>query len=165
MRTQHTAAIGVAALLTAALTAGCGTTTETTKAETTKETAVTRDEAVARVDARAQEAFQHLPPGATLKQKNHLPGVVCGDGRLTFVETDYDILFKPGWPVEQSMQSLADYWSGNGYTIVQDDRDSAEFRQLIVEKNDRFRVGYQINHQTDDSITASLTSNSPCMPV
>ena len=126
---------------------------------------MTKDQAVARVAERAQEAFRHLPPGATLKQTLHTPDLPCdnGDDRV-FVETRYDVVFPPAWPVEQSMTMLADYWAGAGYRVVRDDRTSADLPELVVEKaDDGFRVGYLINRGSGGKATARLLSSSPCI--
>lgn len=144
-----------ALLLSVTALAACGST---------KENTVTPDEAVARVAAYAQEAFGQLPAGATLKQTLHTPDVPCDDGDDTvFVETRYDVAFDENWPVDESMTKLADYWTANGYRIVRDDRDSADFPELVVErKTDGFHIGYLIVHAAGGKVTAQLLSSSPC---
>lgn len=156
MHPVRAASVILSGLLAVVLGAGC---------DSAKETTVTKDQAVARVAERAQEAFRQLPPGATLEQTLHTPDLPCddGDGRV-FVETRYDVVFPATWPVDQSMTVLADYWTGNGYRIVRDDRASTELPELVAEKtSDGFRIGYLINHGADGRATARLLSSSPCL--
>ena len=148
----------VAAALALVLLAGACT-------DSPKESTVTKDEAVARVAERAQEAGQQLPPGAKLEQNQAIDDMPCDDGHdSTFVEYRYNVAFPADWPVDQSMTKLADYWLANGYTIVRDDRDRGRIPELVVEKKtDGFRIGYLINHNTDVKVNARILSSSPCI--
>jgi uncharacterized lipoprotein len=123
---------------------------------------VTEPVAIERVAARAQEAFAQLPPGATLRQELHQTNLPCEGGR-TFVETDYDIAFPAGWPVDSAIATLAAYWEKAGYRVVLDERDSAEAPELVVQHPaDGFRIGLLVAH--DGAITkATLRSSSPCL--
>jgi hypothetical protein len=148
----------VAAVLTAgALTAGC----DAVQPEPT----ITKQQAVDRVAARAQEAFQQLPAGATLKLRSNEPDMPCDDGPdgRTFVETDYTIEYPQGWPVQQTMATLADYWTTNGYQTVRDERADATTPGFSVEHPDGFRIGIQITNRDSGRIDAYLISSSPCL--
>ena len=130
-----------------------------------KESNVTKDEALTRVAERAQEAGQHLPPGAKLVLQQSVPNIPCdnGDDRI-FVENSYNVDFPKDWPVDQSMTTLADYWAANGYKIVRDDRAGTQIPELVVEKEaDGFRIGYMINHNPDGLVNARILSSSPCL--
>lgn len=154
---RRTALAVLAALTVGALTAGCDTVDQPT---------VTKEQAIERVAARAQEAFQQLPSGATLKQTLAQTDLPCDNGPKgrTFVETDYAVEYPPSWPVEQSMATLSTYWTNNKYTIVRDDRQDDKFPELVVEHPaDGFRIGYLVAHRDNGRTDAILKSSSPCI--
>jgi hypothetical protein len=130
-----------------------------------KESDVTKEDAVARVAQRAQDAEKALPPGGKLVLADSEPDVPCDDGHdRTFVENRYNVDFPKDWPVDQSMTALADYWAANGYKIVRDDRAGTQIPELVVEKEaDGFRIGYLINHNPDGLVNARILSSSPCL--
>ena len=147
----------VAALTAGALTAGC---------DTVQHAAVTKEQAVERVVARAEEAFAQLPPGASLKIRSTEPDMPCDDGPAgrTFVETGYTVEYPDAWPVEQSMATLSAYWQRSGYKTIRDDRGSDKLPEIVVEHpDDGFRIGYLLTHRDNGRIDAYLTSSSPCL--
>jgi hypothetical protein len=149
-------ALTIAAALTAgALTAGC---------DTVEKPAVTQQQAVDRVAARAREALQQLPPGATLKIRSDEPKMPCDDAKgRTFVETDYTIEYPEGWPVQQTIPTLADYWTKNGYKTIKDERTRDKLPAFSVEHPDGFRIGIQLTYRDNGHIDAYLISSSPCL--
>ncbi len=155
---RRTALTVIAALTAGALTAGCDTVDQ--------QPTVTKEQAVERVAARAQEAFGQLPAGATLKQTLAQTDLPCENGPKgsTFVETDYAVEYPATWPVEQSMATLSAYWHSNKYKIVRDDRSDDKFPELVVEHpTDGFRIGYLVAHRNNGRIDAILKSSSPCL--
>jgi hypothetical protein len=150
--------LAVAAVVTAgALTTGCDNVQPPAE--------MTQQQAVERVDALAQEAFQQLPAGATLKQRSSEPEMPCDDGPggRTFVETDYVIDYPEGWPVQQTMGILGDYWAKNNYKIVRDDRQDDKAPELVVEHpGDAFHIGYLVTYRDNGRIDALLRSSSAC---
>ena len=144
-------------LAAGALLAGCDSTQEST---------VTKDEAVQRVADRAQEALRQLPAGATLKQTLHQPDVTCDDqdrDGAVFVETNYQVVYPQGWPVDQSMATISAYWDSHGYKAVRDDRDDTKNPELVVEKEeDGFRIGYLVSRRANGTTDVFLRSSSPC---
>ena len=145
-----------AALAVGAITAGCDNTVQPT---------VTKPQAIERTTARAQEALQQLPPGATLQIRRNEPDMPCDngpDGR-TFVELDYSIRYPDGWPVEKVIGTLADYWTRSGYTIVKDERDRDKLPAIGVEHPDGFRIGASLTYRDNGRIDAYLVSSSPCI--
>jgi hypothetical protein len=152
---RHLALTAVAALTAGALTAGC---------DSVDQPAFTQQQAVERVATRAQEALQQLPPGATLKIHLNEPEMPCDDnGGSTFVETDYAIDYPQGWPVKDTIGTLADYWSKNGYTTIRDERSRDKLPALSVEHPDGFRIGIQLTYRDTGRIDAYLLSSSPCL--
>jgi hypothetical protein len=143
-----------AALAAGALTAGC----DSVQPGPT----ITKEQAVTRVDARAQEAFRQLPAGATLKPRSSEPDTPCDDGR-TFVENDYTVEYPSGWPVEQAIPVLAGYWTSNDYKTVKDDRDRDKTPAFSVEHPDGFRIGIRLTCRDSGAIDAFLISSSPCL--
>ena len=151
-------ALTIAAALTAgALIAGCDTVQP--------QSSVTQQQAVDRVAARAQDALQHLPPGATLKVQSNEPQMPCDNGPKgrTFVETDYVIDYPQGWPVEQIIPTLADYWAKQGYKTIKDERARDKLPAFSVEDPDGFRIGVQLTYRDNGRIDAYLISSSPCL--
>jgi hypothetical protein len=152
---RYATALAVAAALLLAI--GC---------DVQNQPAVTQEEAITRVVARANDTFGQLPPGARLTKKAEKEKVTCGDGRIdtrTFVEYVYTIDYPDGWPVEESMATLATYWEKAGYTTVRDDRASRDFPELVVENPaDGFRVGYLVAHDGGKAFP-TLRSSSPCV--
>lgn len=140
-----------------AVLAGCGSAAES---------GLTSEEAVKRVAARAEEAVAHLPAGASLEQTLHQPDVTCDDHDRdgpVFVETNYRVVYPPGWPVDDTMATISGYWSSHGYRIVRDDRDNATHPELVVEKkDDGFRIGYLISHRANGAKDVFINSSSPC---
>jgi hypothetical protein len=158
MSSFRTLALTAAAALTAgALTAGC----DTVQPKAT----VTQQQAVERVAARAQEALQQLPSGAKLKVYSDQPTMPCDDGPKgsTFVETDYTIDYPDSWPVEQTVPTLADYWTKNGYKTVKDERTRKGLPAFSAEHPDGFRIGIQLTYRDTGRIDAFLISSSPCL--
>jgi len=153
----RTLVLALALATVGALATGCDSTQEPT---------VTKEEAVQRVAVRAEEALQHLPPGATLKQTLHQDDLACDDqdrDGARFVETNYQVVYPQGWAVDQSMTTLSDYWEANGYEVVRDDRDDASHPELVVEKKaDGFRIGYLISRRDNGTADVFLRSSSPC---
>jgi hypothetical protein len=157
MRIARRLATTVAAALAAgALTAGCD--------NVQSPPAITKEQAVERVEARAQEAFQRLPAGATLKPRSSEPEMPCDDGPgdRTFVENDYTIDYPTGWPVEQTIPTLADYWAGQGYRTVKDERTRDRIPAFSAEHPDGFRIGVRLTYRDNGRIDAFLISSSPC---
>jgi hypothetical protein len=148
----------VAALTAGTLITGCDTVPS--------EPTVTKQEAVARVEARAQEAFGRLPAGATLKTRSSKPDLPCDEGPdgRTFVENSYTIDYPQGWPIEQSLAVLADYWTNSNYTIVRDDRQDTRAPELVVEHpDDAFHLGYLLSYRDNGRIDGILRSSSTCV--
>lgn len=130
---------------------------------------MTKEQAAAQVVAVAQEAFARLPTGAQLKPERESRNLACDDatdggpaGR-TFVEARYAVVHPPGWPVEQALSALADYWQQQKYRIVRDDRDDTTNAELVVERPDGFRISVLLSRRTTGTANASLTSSSPCV--
>jgi hypothetical protein len=149
-------ALAAAAALTAgALTAGCDNV----------KPALTQHQAVDRVNARAREAFQQLPAGAALKVRTDEPKMPCDDGPKgrTFVETNYNIEYPEGWPVEQTIPALADYWTKNGYKTVKDERTRDKLPAFSAEDPDGFRIGARLTYRDNGRVDAYLISSSPCL--
>jgi hypothetical protein len=148
----------VAALTAGTLITGCD--------NVPSEPTLTKQEAVARVDARAQEAFAQLPTGATLKTRSSKPDLPCDngpDGR-TFVENTYTIDYPQGWPIQQSMTVLAEFWTKNNYKTVRDDRQDDSAPELVVEHpDDAFHIGYLVSYRDNGRIDAVLRSSSTCL--
>jgi hypothetical protein len=144
----------IAAVTVGALTAGCD-----------NESDFSQSQAEERVAVRAQEALRQLPPGATLKVDLSEPKMSCGDGpdSRTFVETDYSIQYPQGWPVEQTVATLADYWTEQGYKTVRDERDRDKLPAFSAEDPDGFRIGAQLTYRDSGRIDAFLISSSPCL--
>jgi hypothetical protein len=147
----------VAALTAGAITAGCDSPVQ--------EPTVTKPQAIERVTARAQEALQQLPPGATLKAELNQPDVPCDSGPKgrTFVEIDYKVEYPDGWPVEQFIPTLADYWTKNGYKTLDDNRDRDKLPTFGAEHPDGFRIGASLTYRDSGRIDAYLVSSSPCL--
>ena len=145
-----------AALTAGAITAGCDSPVEPPE--------ITQQQTVERVTARAQEALRQLPPGATLKPELNQPEIPCDSGPdgSTFAEIDYKLVYPDGWPVQQFIPTLADYWAANGYTIVDDSRGNAKTPNLGVEHPDGFRIGASLTYRDNGTVDAYLISSSPC---
>ncbi|AGZ42808.1 hypothetical protein [Actinoplanes friuliensis] len=154
---RRTVALVLAFLTAGALAAGCDSTQEST---------VSREEVVQVVADRAQEALQALPAGATLKQRLHQPDLTCNDQDRDgeqFVETNYQVEYPEGWPVDRSMADLSAYWERSGYKIVRDDRNDATTPELVVEKeSDGYHIGYLISRRSSGKVDVYLRSSSPC---
>lgn len=151
------ARIAVAALTAGALLAGC----DNVPAEPT----VSKQEAVTRVEARAQEAFGQLPAGATLKLRSSRPDLPCeeGSGGRRFVENSYTIDYPEGWPIERSMTVLADYWARSNYKVVLDYRKEKKVPELVVEHpDDLFHIGLLLSYRDNGRVDGVLRSSSTC---
>ena len=146
-------ALATAALTLGALTTGCDTVADFTPQQATD-----------RVSTRAQEAFQQLPAGATLKVDANRPAVPCGTdpNGPSFVEIDYSLQYPTGWPVEQTMETLAGYWQKAGYKTVNDERGVKGTPSFSAEDQDGFRIGVSVTYRDDGTIDAYLISSSPC---
>ena len=150
--------LAVAAAFTAGvLTAGCDNSVQ--------QPTITTAQAIERVTARAQEALQQLPPGATLKAELNQPEIPCDNGPdgSTFAEIDYKIVYPDGWPVAKVIPTLADYWTANNYKIVDDSRTNDKTPNLGVEHPDGFRIGASLTYRDNGTIDAYLISSSPCL--
>ena len=154
---RHLAVPIAVALAVTALTAGCD------RVQSPPE--LTKDQAIARVDTRAQEAFRQLPAGATLKPRTSEPDMPCDDGPdgRTFVDNDYTIDYPDGWPVEQAIPTLAAYWTEQGYRTVKDERARARTPAFSAEHPDGFRIGVLVTYRDNGRIDALLISSSPCL--
>ncbi|RZU49359.1 hypothetical protein EV385_1109 [Krasilnikovia cinnamomea] len=151
-RIRRRAAVIVTALTAALLTTGCD-----------MEPTVTKQQAIERVAQRAQESFAQLPPGATLVKEFAQDGLPCDDGNV-MVETDYNIAFSSGWPVDQTIATLAKYWESAGYKVARDDRSSPDVPELVVEHpDDGFQLGILVARGSDGTIKATLRSSSSCV--
>lgn len=152
---RHLTLTAVAVLTAGALLTGCDTVDEPT---------LTKEQAVARVEALAQETFAQLPAGATLTLRASLPDVRCDDNRGgAFVENTYAVEYPDGWPVEQSMTTLADYWASRSYRTVRDERADPKVPELVVETpGDEFRIGYVVTHRDNGAVDPALRTSSPC---
>lgn len=158
MRIRRRLAMPIAvALAVAALTTGCEHVQSPPN--------ITKDQAIARVDTRAQEAFQQLPAGATLKPRTSEPDMPCDDGPdgRTFVDNDYTIDYPTGWPVEQTISTLAAYWTAQGYKTIKDERTRAKTPAFSAEHPDGFRIGVLVTYRDNGRIDAILISSSPCL--
>lgn len=153
---RHLVLTAVAVLTAGTLLTGCDNVQD--------QPTLTKEAAVARVEALAQETFAQLPAGATLKLKASLPDVRCDDNRGgSFVENSYTITYPQGWPVEQSMAALADYWAGRDYPIVRDQRQDTQVPELVVETpGDEFHIGYLITRRDNGDVDPVLRTSSPC---
>ena len=152
---RHLALTAAAVLTAGALLTGC---------DDVNESDLTKETAVARVEVLAQETFAQLPAGATLKLRTSLPNIRCDDNRGgAFVENSYDIEYPPGWPVEQAMTTVADYWASRDYTISRDDRQDAQAPELVVETpGDEFHLGFLLSRRDNGDTDAFLRTSSPC---
>ena len=157
MRLPRRLTLTIAAVLAAGgLTAGCDTVEP--------QPAITQEQAVERVEARAREAIGQLPAGATLKPQLLEPKMQCDEaGGRTFVEHDYIIEYPAGWPVQQTVTTLADYWTRNGYKTVKDERARERIPEFGAEHPDGFRIGVQLTYRDNGRIDAFLVSSSPCL--
>jgi hypothetical protein len=154
---RHLAQIAVAALTAGALLAGCD--------NVPSEPTVSKQEAVTRVEARAQEAFAQLPAGATLKLRSSRPDLPCeeGSGGRRFVENSYTIDYPAGWPIGQSLTTLADYWARSNYKVVRDERQDDKVPELVVEHpDDLFHIGYLLSYRDNGRIDGVIRSSSTC---
>lgn len=150
-------AVTIAATLTAiALATGC----ESVRPRA----ALTQEQAATRVATRAQEALQHLPPGASPRVDRNAPELPCDDKPgSTFVETRYVIDYPPGWPFYQVLPYLATYWTNEGYQKVRDDRNDPEQPAFAFEDPDGFRISIELYHRDNSRYDAYLLSSSPCL--
>ncbi len=155
--TRRLAMTLAAALTAGALTTGCDSVQP--------QAPFTQQQAVERVATRAQEAFQQLPAGATLKVDRDEPKMHCDDGPdgRTFVETNYAIDYPEGWPVEQTIPTLADYWTKQGYKTIRDERTRDKLPAYSAEDAEGFRIGARLTYLDNGRIDAYLISSSPCI--
>jgi hypothetical protein len=128
---------------------------------------LTREQAIAKVDARAREAFAQLPEGSQLRLFADHSDLPCdetgGVGDRRFHEMVYAVDPVPQWPVAQVIPTLVDYWAASGYRVVRDDRDEPKIPQYFVEHPDGFRIGVSATHRDNGRVDVYLTSSSPCM--
>lgn len=145
----------LAVLTVGALTAGC---------DAMQSSPFTQEQAEQRVAARAQEAFQHLRSGATLTVRTSEPKQPCDTGSdRTFVDSNYNISYPPGWPVDSVIAVLADYWSSKGYKKIRDERADPKLPAYSAEDPDGFRIGAELVYRDNGRVDAYLISSSPCI--
>jgi hypothetical protein len=154
---RRLARTAAAALTAGALTTGCDSVQP--------QPALTQQQAVERVGSRAQEALAQLPPGATLKVHLNEPDLACdnGPGGRTFVETDYAIDYPEGWPVEQAIPTLAQYWTAKGYKTLRDERSDAKLPAFAVQDPEGFRISIELTRRDNGRVDAFIISSSPCI--
>ncbi|WP_328461357.1 hypothetical protein OHA21_32295 [Actinoplanes sp. NBC_00393] len=147
-----------AALVAGGLITGCGTVYPRPD--------ITANEAVVRVAELADEAMKQLPPGATLRETLHADDMKCDDGPgddRVFIETHYQIDYPQGWPVDDAVPTLADFWTGKAYETVRDERDDPQLPNFAVEAPDGFRISIDVTKRDNGTVDAYLNSSSPCL--
>ena len=157
----HRAALA-ATIALVLITSGCA------NKEATVQPTATAEQASARVDAVVQETHQQLPSGAELKPHGAVGKVPCDDptdrgpaGRI-FIEKQYQVQYPAGWPADQALPRLAEYWQQKSYRIHNDSRDEPDPR-LVVETPDGYRASIEVFNRSAGNTDIYLVGSSPCV--
>lgn len=158
---QHRAALA-ATIALILVTSGCG------KKEEGMQPTNTADQASARVDAVVEETLQQLPTGATLKRHGPTGMMPCDDptdggpaGRV-FIEKQYEVEYPAGWPADQAIPRLAEYWQQKSYRIHNDRRDKTD-PSLAVETPDGYRASIDVFIRGAGHTDIYVAGSSPCV--
>ncbi|ROT34015.1 hypothetical protein [Micromonospora sp. HM5-17] len=129
---------------------------------------ITAEQAAQRVEELLQEAYGQLPPGAELETFDEGP-LPCDDptdggpaGRV-YYEKRYQVIFPAGWPADQALPRLAEYWGQRGYRTIDDLRDHPDPRLVVERPDDGFRAIISVWNRDSGAIDIYLTGSSPCV--
>jgi|HigsolmetaAR206D_1030411.scaffolds.fasta_scaffold00681_2 hypothetical protein len=130
---------------------------------------MTAEQAAQRVEELLQEAYGQLPPGARLEAFGPAGTLPCDDptdggpaGRV-FYEKRYEVTFPAGWPADQALPRLAEYWGRRGYRVVDDMRDARDPRLVVEHPEDGFRINIAVWNRDSGDVDIYLTGGSPCV--
>ncbi|MBE1486702.1 hypothetical protein [Plantactinospora soyae] len=129
---------------------------------------MTVGQAAERTEEIVREAQAALAPGTELETDLD-DTTPCDDpsdggppGRV-FVEKHYKVVYPDGWPVNQALVVLAQYWEQRGYKVIKDLRSERNPQLAVESPNDGFRIGIEIYPRDSGRIDAFLVGSSPCI--
>ncbi|WP_116243837.1 hypothetical protein [Nocardiopsis sp. FIRDI 009] len=152
----------ICAIALALAVSGCGTTGDGSTAM--NETTITQDQAATKVQEHIDAALTALPEEAELETRRGTLFAACDDptdggsrDRVTVSET----FWIRGLPVEDNeanIELMHEYWTGNGYRVMRDERPDS-LSVTVEHEEDSFRVGVR----TSDEGSLSISASSPCV--
>lgn len=143
---------------------GCaGSDQERNETEESSEENINQDDAEAKIEEHLEEAAAVLPEGVELEPVGDMTTGACDDpsdggpkGRVT-VNHAYWLRGLSAEDHETAAESLHQYWSDNGYDVLEDSRPE-EIYLWVEHPEDAFRMSLWSSVEGDLSIEAT----SPC---
>ncbi|PZM96367.1 MAG: hypothetical protein DIU79_05250 [Actinobacteria bacterium] len=157
----HRLAIATALLASSVLPAGCGTTAPG------RRPAMTEAQATARLTELLYDAFAQLPPGATLQEDGDPRTSPCthprrGETGEVYKSASFAVNYPPGWPVDEAIPRLAEYWRQQGARLLRKDKDLG-IEAYSVETREEFTLSIVIYPRENSPKDIELTGSSPCV--
>jgi|HigsolmetaAR206D_1030411.scaffolds.fasta_scaffold06764_2 hypothetical protein len=129
---------------------------------------MTLDQASTRVEEIVREAQAALPPGIELTSRFE-GSMPCDDpddggpkGRV-FAERQYQVVYPAGWPVDQALPTVRQYWEQRGYKVIKDHQPGGDRLLSVENPADGFRIGIEIYARDSGRTDIFLVGSSPCV--
>lgn len=122
------------------------------------ESPLNEKQASERVEKHISDTVAVLPDSLSMEPVGSTVSAPCEPDHLITVSKRYWLDGLPAEENEQYVDALVEYWTANGYTVVDDLRPDKLFVSVRNDK-DKFRMSLRTSVQDDLAISAS----SPCL--